>query len=207
MPRKLFPQDGQLPDDVLGELVDMMFTALAPVIVMGVTTVGMAVLFASLTEGLAFPALALCCSAIASARVGIILAYRRRRAAPPLSSADIRLWESRYAWASYAFAAVLGLLNLLALLEEEPLAHMLVVGLTFGYGAGLATRTAVRPPSAPSASCWWSFPPWPGCWRMRTTSVPRARWSISARRSCSPPSPSRGWRPWPTCTGPPCSIW
>ena len=145
MPRTLFPQDGQLPEDVLGELVDMMFTALAPVVVMGVTTVGMAVLFASLSKGPAFPVLALCCAAIALVRVGIILAYRRRRAIPPLSLAEIRLWEGRYAWASYGFAAVLGLLNLLALLQEQPLAHMLVVGLTFGYGAGLATRTAVRP--------------------------------------------------------------
>jgi diguanylate cyclase (GGDEF)-like protein len=145
MPRKLFPQDGQLPEDVLGELVNMMFTALAPVVVMGVATVGMAALFATLGEGPAFPLLAVACFFMASLRVGIILAYRRRLAGPPLASAEIRLWESRYAWSSYSFAVMLGLLNILALLGDEVLAHMLVVGLTFGYGAGLATRTAVRP--------------------------------------------------------------
>jgi diguanylate cyclase (GGDEF)-like protein len=40
---------------------------------------------------------------------------------------------------------ILGLLNGWVLLSDEVLAHMLVVGLTFGYGAGLAARTAVRP--------------------------------------------------------------
>jgi hypothetical protein len=80
VPRKLFPQDGQLPDDVLGELVDMMFTALPPVIVMGVATVGMAALLATLTEGLVFPLLAMASFGITAARVSIILAYRRRTA-------------------------------------------------------------------------------------------------------------------------------
>jgi diguanylate cyclase (GGDEF)-like protein len=145
MPRKLFPQDGQLPDDVLGELVGMMFTALPPVIVMGIATVGMAALFATLNEGLLFPLLTAACFGMAVTRAGVILAYRHRIAGPPLSSAEIKLWESRYAWSSYGFALILGLLNVAALLGDQVLSHMLVVGLTFGYGAGLATRTAVRP--------------------------------------------------------------
>lgn len=145
MPRKLFPQDGQLPDDVLGEMVEMMFTALPPVIVMGIATTAIATLLATLNDGLVFPLLAVACFILSAARVGVILAYRRRRAVAPLSSAEIKLWEGRYAWSSYSFALVLGLLNIVVLLGNEVLAHMLVVGLTFGYGAGLATRTAVRP--------------------------------------------------------------
>jgi diguanylate cyclase (GGDEF)-like protein len=145
MPRTLFPKGGQLPEDVLGELVDMMFTALWPVIVMSIVTVGMALSFATLTEGPIFPLLAAACFGTSVARVNVMLAYRRRVAGRLLPLAEIKKWERRYAWCSYSFALTLGALNYWILLIEEAQAHMLVVGLTFGYGAGLATRTAVRP--------------------------------------------------------------
>jgi diguanylate cyclase (GGDEF)-like protein len=144
-PRTLFPKGGQLPEDVLGELVDMMFTAVSPVIVMSIATVGTAILLAILTKKPVFLLLASACFAISVARVGIMLAYRKRRAGPPLTLEEIRKWESRYASSSYSFALMLGFINFRALLTGEAQAHMLVVGLTFGYGAGLATRTAVRP--------------------------------------------------------------
>lgn len=144
-PRRLFPKNNQLPEDVLRELVDMMFTALRPVVVMGVATVGIAVLFAGITGEVPFFLCAAAFIGITGIRVGAILAYRRRSTGASLTSTEIERWESRYAWGSYGLALTLGLLNLWTLLGNEVLAHMLVVGLTFGYGAGLATRTAVRP--------------------------------------------------------------
>jgi diguanylate cyclase (GGDEF)-like protein len=143
--RRLFPSSRQLPDEVLGELVNMMFTALPPIIVMGIATTGMAILFATETLGLAFPLIGVACVAITALRIGIILSYRRRLIGSELSLAEIRRWESRYAWSSYGFALTLGALNGWALAGDEVLAHMLVTGLIFGYGAGLATRIAVRP--------------------------------------------------------------
>jgi diguanylate cyclase (GGDEF)-like protein len=145
MLRKFYSPPTQLPDEVYGELVDMMFTAIAPIIVMGVATTALVILLASEADGILFPALAAACLCTTASRVGIMMLYRQRRVDHPLAPSEIRLWERRYALSSYTFAILLGLVNALSLMSSDVLVHMLVTGLIFGYGAGLATRIAVRP--------------------------------------------------------------
>ena len=143
--RTTFSSDGVLPAEVRAELVDMMFSAIVPVLMMGLAVTGYALFIISMTSSRIFPALFLLCILITAGRIALILAYRRRKAAWPARPLDVRRWERRYGLGSYGFAIALGVLNASALMQPVPVIHMLGVGLIFSYGAGLITRISVRP--------------------------------------------------------------
>ena len=56
-----------------------------------------------------------------------------------------RRFELRFALAYFSFAVVLGAFGARAFAVATPEAHMLIVGLLFGYGAGVAMGLSLRP--------------------------------------------------------------
>jgi diguanylate cyclase len=139
----------QLPRVVFIELVDILFKASLPVAIMGVTVLGIGTLVNARNGDIAVSFLTFGGGLISIGRLTLIIAYRRRAAISPLTADEAKIWELRYAIGSFAIAAVIGGLNARALMMEHVtnpmLIPMLVTGLIFGYGAGVVTRTAVRP--------------------------------------------------------------
>jgi diguanylate cyclase (GGDEF)-like protein len=89
------------------------------------------------------------CVFVCIGRICLIMAYRRRSSASPLTAVEARIWERRYANVSFLIAIFVGALNARGLLMDHTvnplLIPMLATGLIFGYDAGVVTRLSVRP--------------------------------------------------------------
>jgi hypothetical protein len=64
---------------------------------------------------------------------------------PALGLADARALERRFAFFYLAFALLFGAFSARAFQVATSEAHMLIVGLMFGYGAGVAAGISMRP--------------------------------------------------------------
>ena len=135
----------QLPDDIYAELVDSLFTALAPIIFMGIATAAVSALVAARQHDAVIAELAATGLLLTSIRGATMQAYRRRRRSTKLPASEVRKWERHYAAGSVLFAILLGALCTKFLLLNDPVVSMLTTCLVFGYAAGLVTRVAVRP--------------------------------------------------------------
>lgn len=135
----------RLPDEVYVELVDLLFGAMTALVSMAVlvTLIG-AVMFA-MTGDFIVGALTLLALTLTLARLGLNLAYRRRRALGPLPLRDAKRWEAAFGAGTVSAALLLGLLNMRALAAGEVAAHLLVAALAFGFCAGAVIRLSVRP--------------------------------------------------------------
>jgi diguanylate cyclase (GGDEF)-like protein len=133
----------RLPDVVVAELVDIIFTSLPPVALIGVILTAVGILVAVKNGDAVVWVLTAVCVAITAGRVALILAYRRRASLEGIR--DPALWERRYAIGAYSFALVLGAFNLRAIATGDPMVAMLVTSVMFGYGAGIVARLGVRP--------------------------------------------------------------
>lgn len=134
----------RLPDAVYAELVEMLFTAWLPLIIMGGATICSGALIAIQTHDRTVGLLSAAIGAATVLRIAVTFWYRRR-GAPLTEGAAARRWERRYAAGALVFAALLGVLAWRVMLLPAPLAHMLITTLVFGYGAGIVTRVATRP--------------------------------------------------------------
>ncbi len=144
--QRSFPSTaGPLPDSVYVELVDNLFTALLPVVIMGVSLATMGALVAMRTGDAMIGGLTIVAAFWSFGRAAVMLAYRRARAVRPIDHAAARKWEGFYAVGSYIFAATLGAFNVRAFAISDPTAEMLATALIFGYGAGMVLRVSVRP--------------------------------------------------------------
>jgi diguanylate cyclase (GGDEF)-like protein len=132
-----------LPDVVFAEFVDIIFTSLPPVVLIGVTLTAVGTLVAVKNYDAVVWALVALCVAVTAGRIIIILAYRRRASLEGVQ--DPALWERRYAIGAYSFALVLGAFNSRAIATGDPMVAMLVTSGMFGYGAGIVARLSVRP--------------------------------------------------------------
>ena len=81
----------------------------------------------------------------AAGRIAVLLACRRRARDEALTFADARKFERRYALPYLCFAVALGAFGARAFMVTGTEAHTLVIGLLFGYGAGVAMGLALRP--------------------------------------------------------------
>ena len=133
----------RLPDVVVAELVDIIYTSLPPVALIGVILTAVGILVAVKNGDAVVWVLTAVCVAITAGRVALILAYRRRASLEGVR--DPALWERRYAIGAYSFALVLGAFNLRAIATGDPMVAMLVTSVMFGYGAGIVARLGVRP--------------------------------------------------------------
>jgi diguanylate cyclase (GGDEF)-like protein len=143
--RRLSLSSTQLPDDIYVELVDNLFTALLPIVFMGVATAAVSALVAARQHDQVLGELA-CASLVITLIRGLTMqAYRRSRRAAKFTAPEVRVWERQYAAGSITFAILLGALCTRFLLENDPVVSLLTTCLVFGYAAGLVTRVAVRP--------------------------------------------------------------
>jgi diguanylate cyclase len=135
----------RLADEVYAELVDMLFGAITPLVSMAVLVTGIGAMMFAMTGDVMVGALALASFVLTIVRLGLTLAYRRRRGRGPMSNGEVKKWEWSFGAGTVGAALLLGLLNMRALMAGEVAVHMLVAALTFGFSAGAIIRLSVRP--------------------------------------------------------------
>jgi hypothetical protein len=118
--RGLLSSSKRLPEAVLSELVNILFTSLVPIIVIGVTMAAIGTLIALKNGDRIVWALVVAGVLTTVVRGLLIPAYRRQKEAPQTAE-PARVWERRYAIGSYTLAALLGLLSARALTTGDPL--------------------------------------------------------------------------------------
>jgi diguanylate cyclase len=133
----------RLPNAVFAELVDIIFTSLPPVALIGVVLTGVGILVGTNNNDPVIWALVALGAAVTVGRIGLILLYRRQASLEGVQ--DAAIWENRYAIGAYSFALVLGAFNWRAIATGDPIVAMLVTSVMFGYGAGIVARLGVRP--------------------------------------------------------------
>ncbi len=133
----------RLPDAIFAELVEIIFTSLPPVTVIGVILTAVGILVAAKNNDAVVWAITALGATVTVGRVLLIVAYRHR--ASLVGVRDPALWERRYVIGAYSFALVLGAFNFRAITVGDPMIAMLVTSVMFGYGAGIVARLGVRP--------------------------------------------------------------
>src|ERR1700761_2495562 len=103
----------RLPDAIFGELVDIVFTSLPPVALIGVTLSIVGFLLSGRNNDAVLWLLTALGAVVTAGGILLILAYRGRASREDIR--DAPLWERRYAAGAYAFAIVLGAFNLRAI--------------------------------------------------------------------------------------------
>ncbi len=142
--QRLRRQKVPLPDAVYRYLIGVLFSMRLPVFGMGIGFVCIAVIVAKQWHDSVAGMLAIVGGLVTVARVLTIEAFHGLKI-ETLDRAEIRVWEVRYAVLSFAFAALLGALNVRVLSYHSPLLHMITISLVFGFGAGIVARISVRP--------------------------------------------------------------
>ncbi len=138
----LFSERLPLPLPVYRQLVDTLFAMRLPILGLGLVFAGLAALAAWQWQDSVFAASATTVVVITLARLRLLHVYARDE---QRDYERLRLWERRYAIGTYAIALLIAALNLHALTYHLPLLHLLTVSLVFGFGAGVVSRTSVRP--------------------------------------------------------------
>lgn len=141
----LLSSSKRLPDPVIVELIDILYGSSLPIVVIGIAFACVAALLSAANDDLVFLACGVVCVLVTVGRLSTVRAFRH--ASGKIRDGErARVWERRYASGGYAFAVLLGLMNLYAIvMYGDPLTAMLIVGLSFGYGAGAVVRLAIRP--------------------------------------------------------------
>jgi diguanylate cyclase (GGDEF)-like protein len=135
----------RLPDDVYGELVDMLSRGVSPILSMTVVVTAIGGSIYAMTGDLVVAAITLASFLLTLVRIAVNIAYHRRRALGPLPIADVKNWEIALGAGTVLAGVVVGLLNARALMAEQVAVHLLVAALTFGFSAGAVVRLSVRP--------------------------------------------------------------
>jgi diguanylate cyclase (GGDEF)-like protein len=134
----------RVPDNVLPELVDIMFTSLASVIAVGVALTAAAWMSSALYQDQIVAAGSIAAAIVTTGRVLIAVAYRRAR--PRIQSAEqARRWERRYAVGGFAFCALLGGIAAYVFLSDDASTQLLIATVLVAYPCGMIIRVAVRP--------------------------------------------------------------
>lgn len=133
-----------IQEEVLPELVEIMFTSLGSVI-----TVGVALILASATVSVlhgdpAVAAFGIAGAVVLASRVAISLGFRRASGAC-LDVEQARLWERLYAVGGCSFAGLLGLFSAYVFFNGSPVAQLLVATVLLAYPTGMIVRVSVRP--------------------------------------------------------------
>jgi diguanylate cyclase len=136
-------RSASLPLPVYREFVDILYNMWLPILGLGTVFSSICVLAAVKLGDPLYAVLAISGVVTTFVRVAAIRRYTRWQ---PLDDFErLRLWERRYAIGNYISAVLLTLLNLLALSTHDPLLHLITVSLVFSFGAGVVSRTSIRP--------------------------------------------------------------
>lgn len=140
---RIFSSAAALPLPVYRDFVAMLFGMWLPIVGLGVVFVGICLLVGHELGSPFLLALAALGALTTLARLATLRAYFR--AGPVGDFAELRRWERRYAIGNYATAVLVALLNVVAISAHDPLLHLITVSLVFSFGAGVVSRTSVRP--------------------------------------------------------------
>ena len=121
----------------------MLFSMWVPIFGLGIVFVGICLLVGRELDNPFLLALAALGAVTTFLRLATISAWLR--AGPVGDFHALRRWERRYAIGNYASAILLALLNVVAISSHYPLLHLITVSLVFSFGAGIVSRTSVRP--------------------------------------------------------------
>jgi diguanylate cyclase (GGDEF)-like protein len=135
----------RFPSGVHRELVAMLYTTVAPLIMVGVIAAAIGAIVAVRLGSLGIALVAVGIMAWTACRLALLLAYRKRAATYKMNGVEVRRFEALYAAGSIGSGLLLGGMNFAALRGEDAGIHMLTSALIFGYGAGLVVRISVRP--------------------------------------------------------------
>ncbi|WP_448140438.1 diguanylate cyclase domain-containing protein [Sphingopyxis fribergensis] len=140
---RIFPSPAALPLPVYRDFVGMLFGMSLPIFGIGIVFVGICILVGRELDNPLLLLLAALGAVTTLLRLATIRAWFR---AGPVGDFDaLRRWERRYAIGNYASAILLALLNVVAIAAHYPLLHLITVSLVFSFGAGIVSRTSVRP--------------------------------------------------------------
>lgn len=140
---RIFPDPALLPLPVYRDFISMLYGMRFPIFGLGAVFVGICLLVGRHLGSDFLIALAALGALTTLARLATIRSFHR--AAPILRFEELRRWERWYAAGNLASAALLALLNIVVMAEHDPLVHLITVSLVFGFGAGIVSRTSVRP--------------------------------------------------------------
>lgn len=140
---RFFSSPAALPLPVYRDFVAMLFGMWLPIFGLGAVFVGICVLVGHELGSPFLLTLAALGALTTLLRLATLRAYFR--ASPVGDFADLRRWERWYAIGNYATALLLALLNVVAISAHDPLLHLITVSLVFSFGAGIVSRTSVRP--------------------------------------------------------------
>ena len=139
----IFPSPAALPLPVYRDFVAMLFSMWVPIFGLGIVFVGICLLVGRELDNPFLLALAALGAVTTFLRLATISAWFR--AGPIGDFVALKRWERRYAIGNYASAILLALLNVVAISSHYPLLHLITVSLVFSFGAGIVSRTSVRP--------------------------------------------------------------
>ena len=141
-----------LPEGTYLDLVRSLYTTLLPTMIMTTASLAVgAVVIAETRDQILLFLLALGTIA-ALARIAVLVGGRKLAASAELDAAGAHRLERRFASAYLFFAIALGLFGARAFQVESAETHVLIVGLLFGYGAGVAAGVSLRPRIAVSSA-------------------------------------------------------
>lgn len=140
---RIFSSPAALPLPVYRDFVAMLFGMWLPIVGLGAVFVAICLLVGREVGSPFLLGLAALGAFTTLARLATLRGYVL--AGPVDDFAELRRWERRYAIGNYATALLLALLNVVAISAHDPLLHLLTVSLVFSFGAGVVSRTSVRP--------------------------------------------------------------
>jgi diguanylate cyclase (GGDEF)-like protein len=147
----MFDPRQSLPDGTYVVLVRSLYATLLPTTIIAVSFLSVGVLIGIQTPDRTIDLLTGIGTFFALLRLANLLHHRSRAADEALDAAGARILERRFALCYFAFACVFGVFAARAFLVATPGSHMLVIGLLFGYGAGVAAGVSMRPRIAVSS--------------------------------------------------------
>lgn len=134
-----------LPDGTYVELVRSLYITLLPASIMSAGLVAAGLLILQETPDTPLALIVSLCALAGIARVSVLIAYRKSATAADLDPEEARTLELRFAGAYFAFAAIFSAFSVRAFFVATPQAHMMIVCLLVGYGAGVAAGVSLRP--------------------------------------------------------------
>lgn len=134
-----------VPDGTYLDLVRSLYATLLPTAIIAISFIGVGALIAIETPDLLLDVLIALGMVCMTARIVNLLLLRTRAADPALDMTNARFIERRFAICYFSFALVFGIFSARAFQVAASETHMLVVGLLFGYGAGVAAGISMRP--------------------------------------------------------------
>ena len=141
--QRIIPDPAFLPLPVYRDFIGMIYGMWLPILGLGLVFVCICLLIADYLKSDILLWLAVLGAITTLARLATIRAFHR--ATPVLAFEELKRWERRYALGNIASGALLALLNIAAMTAHDPLVHLITVSLVFGFGAGIVSRTSVRP--------------------------------------------------------------